>query len=95
MSKSDEQKWDNIEQLAREYPARVRATGYSPTSTDIELLSGVVLGLLLSARQSGGEIDRLRGLLVEACELIDELTEDTPERAHAVRGREIRKEPGL
>ena len=28
--------------------------------------------------------------LREACDLIDELTEDTPERAHAKRGRALR-----
>ena len=41
------------------------------------------------------EVERLRGLLEEACGLLDEVTEDTPKRAHAIRSREIRKATGL
>lgn len=41
------------------------------------------------------EVKRLEGLLGEACGLIDELTEDTPDRAHAVRMRRIKQETGL
>ncbi len=39
----------NIEQLAREYPERVAAHG-GPIATDIDLLCGVILGLIVQLR---------------------------------------------
>lgn len=43
------------------------------------------------ARRQARRITRLDGALREALDLIDELTEDTPDRAHAVRCRALRK----
>ncbi len=43
------------------------------------------------ARRQARRIAILQAALTEALTLLDEVTEDTPDRAHAVRSRALRK----